>query len=117
MKIRHGKDVNAPQIIYTCNIIPLNFPARFPVDIDKRILKCIWKSIETIIAKILFLKKRIKLKELCYLIIRLKMKQPYQDNAGLLMEKKNRSIEQKLSRNSSHKYGQMISTKFQKAIQ
>lgn len=44
-KIQYDKDVN---------VIPLKFPARVPIDIDKRILK---SSKETVIAKILFLKK------------------------------------------------------------
>lgn len=43
------------------------------------------------------------------------MKQPYQDNAALLMKKTYRPIKQKrLSRNSSHKYGQLISNKVAK---
>lgn len=56
-KIQHGKDINVPQIIYTCNIIPLIFTAWFSTAIDKRTLEL--KTQRTVIAKII-LKKKIK---------------------------------------------------------
>lgn len=43
------------------------------------------------------------------------MKWPYQDSAALLMKKIYRSMKQKrLSRNSPHKYGQLISNEVAK---
>lgn len=43
-KTQQGKDVTASQMIYTCNIAPFISPAQFPVDINKRTQKFIWKS-------------------------------------------------------------------------
>ena len=70
-KIQHSQNVNVPQIIYTCNIIPLIFFAWLFVAIDKRILE--FKTKRTIIFKIFF-KKRLNLKESHYPILRYTMK-------------------------------------------
>lgn len=54
---QQGKDVIAPQIIYTCNIVLFIYLAQFSVDIDKRTIKFIWKNKGTGIAKTVFKKK------------------------------------------------------------
>lgn len=44
-KTQQSKDVNSSQIHLRLNVIPINIPARFLVDLGKLILKCIWKGI------------------------------------------------------------------------
>jgi len=58
-KTQHGKDVNVPQIIYTCNIITFTFTAWFYVNIDK-ILKFVTRSKVTVIGKIVLKKNKVE---------------------------------------------------------
>ena len=58
LKIQHSQNINVPQIIYTCNIIPFIFFAWLSVVTDKRILE--FKTKRTIILKIFLKKKKIK---------------------------------------------------------
>lgn len=72
LKIQHSQNINVPQIIYTCNIIPFIFFAWLSVATDKRILE--FKTKRTIIFKIFLKKKRLNLKESHYPILRDTMK-------------------------------------------
>lgn len=51
---QQGKDVIAPQIIYTCNIVLFIYPAQLSVDINKISTKFVWKNKGAIIAKTIF---------------------------------------------------------------
>lgn len=57
-KIQHSKDVNSPQMIYSFNAIPIKLLARYFVDIDKTILKFIWKRKGTRLVKTVLKKKK-----------------------------------------------------------
>lgn len=63
------KTSTLPKLTCRFNTIPIKIPARVFVDIDKIILKLIWKIKGTRIAKIMW--KRIKCKESIYPISRL----------------------------------------------
>lgn len=43
-KIYHSKDVILPKLIYRLNAVPSKIPARIFEDVDKLILKHVWKD-------------------------------------------------------------------------
>lgn len=80
------------RLTYRFNTIAIKSAARVFVDIDKIILKIIWKSKGTRIAKVIW--KRMKCKESIYPISRLKS-YSNQDCMVLVEEKAQKSMEQK----------------------
>lgn len=50
-KIQHNNDAILSKLIYMFNIIPIKFPARCFIDIDKLILKLTWIGTGPEIAK------------------------------------------------------------------
>jgi len=56
-KIQHNKNGNSPQIDIVANTIPIKILAKFLVNTDKIILKCIWEGKGTKKPKIILKKK------------------------------------------------------------
>lgn len=65
-KAQYNKDVNSPKLKYKYNAIPTKISATFFVDVEKIILKFIWKKNGTRKAKMIL--KKVKMEEPVYLI-------------------------------------------------